>query len=182
MEDLTRQLTEFILERIPLQAELVKVVAVDQGKLECTILLNEVEIEGVNLTPTSKKTGLIQIPKAGSHVIISTLHNEEGDYFVSLFGEIEEVILITENKERVKITSSEVVFDSGENGGLIKIEELKSQLNKNTQAIQKILDVFSGWTPVVQDGGAALKTQATSNLTGLQLANFANIENDKIKH
>jgi len=181
MEDLTRRLTEFILKRIPLQAELVKVVAVDQGKLECTVLLNEVEIEGVNLTPTSKKTGLIQIPKTGSHVVVSTLHNEEGDYFISMFSEVEEVVLITGDEERVKITSSGVVFDGGENGGLVKIEELKKQLNKNTQAIQKILDVFSGWTPAPQDGGAALKTQAAS-LVGTQLGDFANIENDKIKH
>lgn len=181
MEDLTQQLTEFILQNIPLQAELARVKAVDKEKLECIVLLDGVEIGGVNLTPTNKRLGLIQIPKTGSSVIISTLHNEEGDYFVSMFSQVEEVILITEGKERMKVVGDSIIFDGGENGGLIKIKELKTQLDKNTQAIKKILEAFSSWAPVSQDGGGALKAKV-SNLTDIQLANLGNIENDKIKH
>lgn len=184
MEDLTRQLTEFILQSIPLQAELVKVIAVDQDKLECTVKLGEVEIEGVNLTPTEKKTGLIQIPKIGSHIIVSTLHNEEGDYFVSMFSEVEEVIMILDNKERVKITSSLITFNEGKNGGLIKITELKTQLQKNTAILQSLLGVLTG-PPVNEPGSGSpsvLQAVLKTALTGKQPGEFSNIENDKVKH
>ena len=59
--------------------------------------------------------------------------------------------------------------------------ELRTQLDKNTQAIQAILDVFSNWTPAPQDGGAALKAQSAS-LAATQLGDFSNIENENVTH
>jgi hypothetical protein len=53
-------------------------------------------------------------------------------------------------------------------------------LEKDVNALKS---VFSGWTPISQDGGAALKS-AAGTWFGQQLTvtSKSDIENDKIKH
>lgn len=75
-------------------------------------------------------------------------------------------------------------LNGGDNGGLVKIEKLTERLNKIEQDINKLKTVFSTtWTVTPQDGGAALRT-AASTWAGalLQETQVSDMEDDKVKH
>jgi len=68
-------------------------------------------------------------------------------------------------------------------GGLIKIEELKTQLQKNTAILQGLLGTLK--TPITEPGnGSPSAFQATliTAIGALQAGNFSNIENKKVVH
>ena len=68
-------------------------------------------------------------------------------------------------------------------GGLIKIEELKTQLQKNTAILQGLLGTLK--TPITEPGnGSPSAFQATliTAIGTLQAGNFSNIENKKVVH
>lgn len=210
MEHIYHRLLEVIGGNVPVQSEMATVKAVDKDKLECTVvpLTNEeLVIEEVNLKAVidDTKNGFVQIPKIGSIVLISLIENTDGDHYVAMYSDIEEIQFIKNDKEVLKIdgkgdfsvmdkegesilkvengdSGASVTFHQGANKGLIKIEELKTQLEKNTTAIEKIIGVLTGWPIAPSDGGAALQTKAAADLAALQLGDFSGIENDKVKH
>jgi len=66
------------------------------------------------------------------------------------------VVLMVEQVEQITL-------NGGEFGGLIKIEELIKHLNTIEKDLNNLKKVFSSsWTPIAQDGGAALKAAAAS--------------------
>lgn len=68
-------------------------------------------------------------------------------------------------------------------GGLIKIEELKTQLQKNTAILQGLVGTLK--TPITEPGnGSPSAFQATliTAIGALQAGNFSNIENKKVVH
>ena len=60
------------------------------------------------------------------------------------------------------INSESTIFNEGLNGGLAKVAELTQKLNNLEDDVNNLKDVFTGWTPVPSDGGAALKTAAAT--------------------
>ena len=80
-----------------------------------------------------------------------------------------------------------IEINGGKNGGLIKIEDLVSRLNAIEDDINNLKTTLTGWTPVAQDGGAALKTTLTIPGTGwatkqLAKTKTSDLEDDKITH
>jgi hypothetical protein len=81
-------------------------------------------------------------------------------------------------------TAKKILFNGGENGGLIKIESLKSELDKVNQILDAILQIING-TPIPEPGNganSALQTALSAVLTGKQTPTYSEIENEKIKH
>jgi len=76
-----------------------------------------------------------------------------------------------------------VVLNGGENDGLVNVIELTQKLNAIEKDINNVKQVFSSWSPVVYDGGAALKA-AIATWAGRQLqeTNQDDIEDKLIKH
>jgi len=68
-------------------------------------------------------------------------------------------------------------------GGLIKIEELKAQLEKNREILQTFLAVLA--TPVNEPGAgnpSAFQAALLAALAGKVPGNYSNIENAKVNH
>lgn len=83
----------------------------------------------------------------------------------------------------IECEESELIqLNDGELGGLVKAEELKIQIDKNTLALKTLQDVFKAFVPVPSDGGAALKVALNTAYTALQLADLSNVQNEKITH
>lgn len=89
---------------------------------------------------------------------------------------------IKTEKMSADINRENIIFNGGDLGGLIKIEDLTKRLNLIENDINKLKTAMSGWTPAPQDGGAALKTAAASWF-GAQLTTTkrGDYENTKIK-
>ena len=76
-----------------------------------------------------------------------------------------------------------IEINGSDYGGLIKIEELKTQLQKNTAILQGLLGTLK--TPITEPGnGSPSAFQATliTAIGALQAGVFSNIENKKVVH
>lgn len=74
-----------------------------------------------------------------------------------------------------------VSMGGGLNGGIPKGSALITELNKIITEVNKIRTALVGWTPVNNDGGAALKARV-GGLTALTNAAIGNISNDNAVH
>jgi len=68
-------------------------------------------------------------------------------------------------------------------GGVVKAEELKTQLDKLSARVDGIIDALNNSPTAVQDGGAAYKGGITAMLATLaDKEDFSNIESEKVLH
>lgn len=111
------------------------------------------------------KKGIVITPEKGSSVIVSRIGDSD-EMFVEMFSDVESII-----------------FDGGDNEGLVKVRELTNKINTLETEVNNLKTIFSAWVPVPSDGGAVLKTAITTWAgSQLQMTNKADIQNDKIKH
>jgi hypothetical protein len=144
------------------------VKSVDTANLTCVVeLADETEISDVRLKAAidNVKDGLVQIPVVGSTVLVGSIGNKVSVRCVIMFSKV-----------------SEVLFNGGENGGLINIQTLITELNKTNEVVNAIKDSLLNWTPVPNDGGAALQTFASGQLAGKSTGVFDGMEDTKVKH
>ena len=127
----------------------------------------DVEIEGKapaeGALIGNAESGVMVVPKDGS--VVAVVWVSKTTAVVVMVAEVEEIRLM-----------------GGQMGGLMKVEELVKKLNAVEKDLNNLKQVFKGWVPVSQDGGAALKTAAatwaTRQLTETQKSD---IENEKVK-
>lgn len=131
-----------------------------------------VEVSGLQLTDVRLKAiadgetekALLVVPSVGSRVLVG-----------SLTGDLRDLAVL--NVERF----DRMVLGGKDFGGLVKATVLTERLNALEKEVNDLKAVFSGWEPVAQDGGSALKTAAgTWAGNSLQVTQQADIENDKI--
>lgn len=80
-------------------------------------------------------------------------------------------------------TKGKVEVNGSDYGGLIKIEELKLQLQKNTAILSGLLGVLKA--PVMEQGNgspSAFQAALITAIGALQTGDFSNIENKKVVH
>ncbi len=161
------------------------VQSVDKAKCTCDVALadqEEIVIYDVRLRATDDEQdqGMLLFPAAGSDVLITQLING-GGWFVSMSSELDSVQLIIEGM-KLEAGKNGFIFNDGKLGGLIKIEELISELKKVNEFLKTMKDTFTNWTPVASDGGAALKTAMVAALQTKTLPEYNKIEDTKVKH
>lgn len=157
-------------------------------------------ILSVNLQANQGATkGVVLFPRKGSYVAVAMLSGYAAGVVV-LTEDVESIevnindgtkLVITEDgmslnvKDGITldIDDSAAVFNGGDLGGLINIEDLTSKLNNIEREINNLKTVFSSWAPAPQDGGAALKA-SVSSWAGKQLtlSKRGDYEDKKIKH
>ena len=135
----------------------------------CTVTIDELELVDVRLRAVvnDEDSGILVTPKVGSFVMITDLSNGDNrDWAVVMYSEVDKV-----------------EFNGGQNGGLINIKDLVSHINTIEDDLNNLKTAMSSWTPVAQDGGAALKG-AISAWTGQSITKTkkSDIEDDKITH
>lgn len=128
----------------------------------CSPVNGETSIPGVRLQ-AQKDNGIVVLPVIGSKVVVQPLNEITG--YVALFSQVDTI----------------AYFD-GSFGGWVKATELKTQLDKTNAVVQAIVDTLTGWTPVANDGGAALKAFFPTKLLAKVVGDFSNIQNSKITH
>lgn len=107
--------------------------------------------------------GIKPIPTDGSIVLIGEI--APFDYAILMYSAL-----------------NSLTFMDGGFGGLTKTQELKLQLDKTNAVVNAIKNALTTWTPIPNDGGAALKTAAIAAIGALVVGDYSNIENSKITH
>ncbi len=166
-EELIRQMKA--LSKCPWIVEAATVKEVDEDNLSCVVelLVDETEIPNVRLKAgiDNVTDGMVQIPEVDSVVLIGMINNDYNNRCVVAFSKV-----------------TKTLFNGGDSGGLINIQTLIDNLNKTNDVVNAIKNSLTGWTPVANDGGAALKALATTQLTGKVTGDFSDMEDTKVKH
>lgn len=159
--------------------------SVEVGKVEETYA-EVYEFEGdapirVPLLALNAGAAMLKVlPKEGSTALILYANGRiEKPIFIG-FTEVDE-INVSVGESTVKVTDGLIEFNGGENKGMVLVESITDRLNKIEDDINSLKTAMTSWTPVPQDGGAALKG-ATASWASQRLVNtqVSDIENDKI--
>lgn len=174
--------------------------AVDKSArtIDCSPINEGAPLLGVNLQANQGcDFGLCIFPEVGSYVVVGFV--ADGAAGVVLLSEkIESAEIVIGKSSAVMdadglridvdgisahLDKNAVTFNGGKLGGLVRVEDLTKRLNIIENDINKLKTAIAGWTPVPQDGGAALKTAVTS-WAGAQLTPTKrdDYENKKVKH
>jgi hypothetical protein len=118
-----------------------------------------------------QQASFIEIPVEGTKCIISFTDGNVGRPRIQ---EVHQAL-------KILVNCDNIIFNNGTLGGLVIVQNNVDRLNKIENDINSLKNVFSGWTPVPNDGGAALKSAASTwfsqQLTPTQKTD---IENTKI--
>jgi hypothetical protein len=120
----------------------------------------------------SQQASVVEIPAVGTKCILSFRDGNIG----------RPQILACHQALKILVNCDNIIFNNGTLGGMVKVEDLVTKLNNLENDINSLKNVFSTWTPVPNDGGAALKT-AAGVWFGQQLTptQKSDLENEKIK-
>lgn len=148
-------------------SELCRVVSVDEDEMTCEVISTDrITYTDVRLMAdeVDSDKGFYLKPTVDSWVMITP--QNESTYFVSMTSEVDEIWL-----------------RGNTNGGLVKVSDLVTKLNKLENDINTLKTAFTSWIVVPSDGGAALKA-ITSTWAGQQLTpTVANdLQSTTVKH
>lgn len=169
----SQELIETLREvmNIPEQIILGDVISVDTGNQTAKIKLDD----SGNVTYTIRlkaiidgnETGFVVFPEDGAKVLAAKIYN------------LDNYVMITCSKVR------EVWIRGKANGNLMNISSVVSRLNDLENDIKAVQTSLRSWTPVSNDGGAALKTYFTTNYTTQYVTSTtpeSDYEDTKVKH
>ena len=171
-------LTQKIGSKIPIQTEWVVVnsINLDENTMVGISEQNDLEYHDIVLG-----LGSFNIyPKIGSYALIGSINNSAACYMIYA-EEIEGFEFVDKTAFKFSLNNGLMTINGDNLGGIVDAIELKSQCDKNTLILEKIQTVFQNWTPVSNDGGAALKA-LVSSFVELERTDLSNIQNEKIKH
>lgn len=120
-------------------------------------------------------------PSLKSKCLIGIVNNNAAAAFLIECEEIEEIEISDKTGFKLVLNNGYLTINGTDFGGIVNAIELKEQVDKNTKLLEAIQNAFESWTPVPNDGGAALKGIASSFIS-LEVADLSNIQNEKIKH
>lgn len=161
--DLLRsELKKFVI-KTSVAVELAAVKSIDKQKCTCVCVLvsDGLEIKARLRSVEDKKEGILFFPKLGSPV---TLLQDDNTWSILMVSEVEEVI-----------------FFSGENGGMVKVAELVERLNKIETAFNTLLNHYKSHNHS-HPQGPTVSLLVPSTQQNLQRTQKTDIENEHIKH
>ena len=171
--------------------------AVDKSArtIDCTPINESAPLLGVNLQANQGADyGLCLFPEIGSFVVVGFIADGAAGV-VLLTEKIESAEIAIADTSAVmdadgvsiktgdisaRLDKNAVTFNGGSLGGLVKVEDLTKRLNLIENDINNLKNIFASWVVAPQDGGAALKTAATS-WAGSQLSTTQRNDYENIK-
>ena len=139
----------------------VDTVDKDNGTMDVTGVIDRLEYYDVQLGMGA----LCIYPKPGTTCLVGIVEGQETDAFLISANEVDEIVL-----------------NGGTLGGLVKVGELTERLNLIEKDINSLKQRLSGWTPVPNDGGSALKTALSSHTAeSRKEKKLGEIDNEEVK-
>lgn len=156
---------------------IVKEVDWTKKTMTATGIVNDCDFFEVNLGIGS----INRSPTVGTKCIVGIINNDTADAFLIECESVDEIEISDATGFKLVLKDGKMTINGENFGGIVNAIELKNQVDKNTALLEAIQNAFESWTPVPNDGGAALKGIASSFIS-LEVADLSNIQNEKIKH
>lgn len=140
----------------------VTVNTVDASNFTCDCVTDDdLEIPKVLFKSiTGGVIDVVQQPAVGSRIFIGRI--ADSDEWLMLKAGAIDVYHIKIGNVEFMMDSNGIILNGGSNDGMVTLSGCVTQLNKLENDVNNLKTVFSTWVPVPNDGGAALKTTATS--------------------
>lgn len=133
----------------------------DNRTMDVTGVVDQLEYYNVQLGLGA----LCIYPKQRTTCLVGIIEGQETDAFLISADEVDEIVL-----------------NDGTLGGLVKVRELTERLNLIEKDINSLKQKLSGWTPIPNDGGSALKAALSSYISeSIIETQIKDIENERIK-
>lgn len=165
---------------------------VDEQLRSCTVTIDGVPFTNVLLyaIENADLKGFVMIPKVDSQVLVSRIGGSN-ELYVAMFSEVDKVLLTIGDKVSMQITednievdADKIVFNGGDNKGLIKIQELTAKVNELVDTFNK--HVHPGVITAVSGGSGAPAVGTPGNTSApsapAQKLNKDDYEDTKITH
>lgn len=158
-----------------------EVVSVEEGLCTIKVIGKENTISDVRFRIIPSAAGITVVPKVGAIALVVLPFDEPTRAVVIDVNEVEQVS-IKVGDSLVEILPDGIKLNGGELGGLVKVKELETELNK----MKAIVDGFQQAlkTPVMEAGNgapSAFQAALSTAIGALPAASFSNIENPKVK-
>lgn len=171
METLRKAITDKMSALIPEQLIIAIVTEVDEGGLTCTCrtVNDDIDLYNVSLTAVSDEgaSEIVTIPEIDSPALVAIIQNDlRNSYMVSCHK------------------AAKIIIRGGALGGLVKVKELQSQLDKTNKLLQAVINIVIG-TPIPEPGNSspsALQIALKAAIGNHTLGKFDKIENEKVVH
>ena len=174
IQDAIKIITQRELARSEMYCVLCKVNSVDTSARTCEVspLNGKADLFDVRFQAELSLTeGVFIEPKVDSTV------------FVAFINSVQAAVVLCSEVENIYIdTQGDTIFNGGTLDGMVKVGDLVTKLNNLENDLNDIKLAVSGWTPVPNDGGAALKLAlATWYGQTFPPTQQSELENTKIK-
>lgn len=188
-EDNLQRLIEAVARRgqAPLLVTVGKVSNIDEDKRICDIAIDDdltLNNCRLNAIIDSYDNRLLIVPKENSMVAFIAIGGKLTEPLIIAYSEIEKVLL-TIGESDIIIEDGKIEMNGGDLGGLIKIEELKKNLDQLKNYVEALNTAVSTGLSAVGEStaasGSAGKTAFTTAMAGKSI-NFQDMEDDKITH
>lgn len=155
-----------------ISAQLAIVKSVDFDKCSCTVLIGDILLSDVNLRSVidESKKGFVVFPKVDSFVLIGTIKNIETNAFVVMCSEITDVWI-----------DAKVVFNNGDNKGMVKLPELVNKINILESKVNDIIAWTATHTHTGVTTGGGTSGVAVGVIGNLVETQESDLENKDIK-
>jgi hypothetical protein len=128
---------------------------------------NDVSLRAVN----DGGKGIVLVPKVDSFVMVAKV-KKGAQYSVINCSEV----------DKVKIDCEEIVFNQGDNYGMVKVKELTEQLNAVEKKLNDLLSTLKTITIPLAPSGTYPFAPLFASTLPLTTTQQSDIENKKIKH
>jgi hypothetical protein len=152
----------------------------------CAVKIDELSITGVRLRAVINDSSgqLLVMPEVGSYVLVIDLSGGNyRDLAVIAYSEISEVNIRIGNTT-VAINTTGITFNGGQLGGLVKLQELKDNLNSLKQYVEAIHSALPAAFNAIGASTAANGATGAGSYQGAmagKLVQIRDMENNKVK-
>ena len=170
----------------PLLVTVGKVSNIDESKRICDISIDEdITLSNCRLNAIidSYENHLLIVPKDNSMVAFITVGGKLTEPLIIAYSEIEKVLL-TIGESDILIEDGKIEMNGGNLGGLIKLQQLESNLDKLKKYVEDLATMASSaMAPMAAlDGGASVATFNTNWGAMKATFSFDDMEDTKITH
>lgn len=164
-----KDLLRLIVKEEKIYSKTCRVLSVDGNLCDVEPIDGSADILEVKISPDG--TGVRLTPAIDSIVQVSFLANTEA--YISSFSSV----------SKIEIDCDNIVFNGGDNDGLVLIRELVTKLNNLENKVNDIINMHNTHVHPGVTSGASSTLVTTSLVIGtLTPTNQADIEDTKIKH
>lgn len=137
-------------------------------------------VDGLDFNEVLLGLGSVYVkPKKDTKCLVGMIENKDAAAFLIHAEEVEELSV---KVDKMLVDCTDIVFNDGNNHGLVKVEPLTQRLNAIEQKVNEMLSTLQGVSIELAPSGTYPFAPIFSPITSLQQTAQNDIENTDIKH